>query len=210
MPFIDPSLLLEENNPIQRLLITCADDSNVIDISFELAKIFRDQNQSVLWIDGNLGESTPDFFQTSSDLKRVLSGELPLTQALQTQDKISILAGKSDVFLAELPKHQQYQFLNDLQKLYLNFDKVIFSVNGKNSSLQKKWMKEAQEIYLVFNAKNLFLNRTLTWLKENRTKVKGLIGLGKNDQAVLLAYMRLKEILDEIPELILDIKKIAP
>ena len=71
-------------------------------------------------------------------------------------------------------------------------------------------MKETENIYLLFNTKNLFLNRTASWLKENENRAKGLIGIGKNDQEILLAYQRLKEILEDVPELVLDIKKIAP
>ena len=81
---------------------------------------------------------------------------------------------------------------------------------GKIPSCKKKWMQHAENIYLLFNAKNLLLGRTLNWLQENAEKAKGLIGIGKNEQDILLGYMRLKEILGNVAELILDIKKIAP
>lgn len=210
MPFIEQAYLIDETEPIQRLLITCADDSNIEPISFELAKFFQKQGQSVLWIAGNLGEKTDTTLPENIDLNRVLSGQVPATQVLQEKEGVFVLTGKADCFLAELSEEMQYQFLQNLKNLYPNFDKVVFAVDGKNLSLQKKWMNEAQEVYFVFHSKNLFLNRTSAWLKENAHLVKGLIGLGKNDQEVLLAYQRLKEILEEVPELILDIKKIAP
>ena len=210
MPFIDSDFLLDEKKEISRVLITCADDSNVIKNSFELAKVWHAKGCHVLWIDGNLGESLPDGMVAHPDLEKVLLGQLPLTQVLQEVEGISVLTGLSEHFFAELSEIKQYQFLQDLNKIYPNFDKVILSVDGKNPILQKKWMGQAESIYLLFHAKNLLLGRTLTWLQENPLKASGLIGIGKNEQAVLLAYMRLKEILGNVPELILDIKKIAP
>ena len=210
MPFIDPNFLPKESQPISRLLITSADDSNVIYTALELAKILEKKENTVLWVDGNLGEQSPSEDFKNQNLERVLSGQLPLTEAIQKIENVSVLAGITHPFLAELSDMQQYRFLQDLKKVYPNFDKVILSVDGKNPVLQKKWMNEAENTYLLFNTKNLLLNRTLAWLKENDHHVNGLIGIGKNDQEVLLAYMRLKEVLGDIPELILDIKKIAP
>ena len=210
MPFIDPNFLSEETQPVSHLLITSADDSNVIDTSLELAKILAQQGNSVLWVDGNLGKKSPSDDFKNPDLNRVLTGQLPLTEAIQKVGNISILAGITHPFLAELSDINQYRFLQDLRKVYLNFDKVVLSVDGKNPVLQKKWMNEAESTYLLFNTKNLLLNRTLAWLEENNHRTNGIIGIGKNEQEVLLAYMRLKKILGEIPDLILDIKKIAP
>ena len=182
MPFIDKSFLLDETESVNRLLITSADDSNVVNTSFEIAKIFQQKGNSVLWIDGNLGEHLPEIFSVENpDLESVLLGKLPLTHALQKKEGISILTGNSNHFLGELPDIIQYQFLRDLSSIYMNFDKIVFAVDGTNQVLQKKWMKESEDIYLLFNSKNLFLNRTSLWLKENASLVKGLIGIGKND-----------------------------
>ncbi len=208
MPFIDPEYLLNEKISTQRILITGADDSDVVSISFQVAKSLKQMKTSVLWIDGNLGERGKS--ESSDTTQKVLKGQLPATEILQEKEEISVLEEKADYFLGELPVQKQYQFLQDLKELYPNYDKVVIAVDGKNPELQKKWMEQAENIYLVFNAKNLLMNRTLAWLKENKNKTKGLIGLGKNNQEVLLAYMRLKNILGNIPELILDIKKIAP
>ena len=210
MPFIDPAFLLNEHNSLSRLLITSADDSDVIKTSFELAKVFYETEKSILWIDGNLGERLPVGFSGNPDLEKVLSHQLPLTYGIQKHKEISVLTGNSEHFLAELSETTQYQFLQDLRNIYPYFRKIIIAVDGKNPTLQKKWMKEVESAYLLFSCKNLFLGRTAAWLDENKHLVKGLIGIGKNDQEVLLAYQRLKEILGEIPELILDIKKIAP
>ena len=210
MSFIDPDFLLDEKTPIQRILMTSADDCDVARISFEFAKLLAQKGGSVLWIDGNLGEKLPEGMPAHPDLEKVLLGQLPLTQILQEVQGISVLTGASEHFLAELNEIKQYQFLQDLGRIYPNFDRVVLSVDGKNPALQKKWMEQAESIYLLFNTKNLLLGRTLNWLQENPSKAKGLIGIGKNDQAVLLSYMRLKGILGEVPELILDIKKIAP
>ena len=210
MPFIDPNFLFHESQPVQRLLITCADDSDVIKTSFELAKVFQKNGEKILWVDGNLGEHLPASFSDNINLEKVILGQLPLTQAIQQIENISVLTGISKHFLAEVSERQQFQFLQDLRDIYPNFDKIILAVDGKNPTLQKKWMDEAERIYLLFNTKNLFLGRTSAWLQENQKKAVGLIGIGKNDQEVLLAYMRLKEIVSEVPELILDIKKIAP
>ena len=208
MPFIDPDYLLDETPKTQKILITCADDSNVTKVSFELAKMFHQMGNSVLWINGNLGENTLPNIPNSTELEAVFCGKLPLTHAIQNIEGLSVLTGISKHFLAELSETNQYQFLQDFKKLYPNFDKVVFTVDGKNPILQKKWIEETENTYLLFSTKNLFLNRTANWLNEN--KADGLIGIGKNDQEILLAYMRLKEILGEVPELILDIKKIAP
>lgn len=210
MPFIDPDFLLDEKKVISKVLITCADDSDVLKYSFELAKFWCTKGNSVLWVDGNLGEPHKENIQPNPDLEKVLRGVLPLTHILQEAEGVSVLSGYADICLAELDEIKQYQFLQDLNEIYSNFDKVILCVDGKNLNLQKKWMEVADNVYLLFNAKNLLLGRTLNWLGENPSKAKGLIGIGKNDQAVLLAHMRLKEILGDIPELILDIKKIAP
>lgn len=210
MPFIDPALLLNEDKNISRLLITSADDSDVVKTSFELAKAFYEKENSILWIDGNLGERLPADFPENPDLEKVISFQLPLTYGIKIYQNISVITGNTKHFLSELPEQKQFQFLQDLRNVYPYFKKNIIAVDGKNPTLQKKWMKEVESAYLLFNCKNLFLGRTATWLNENRHLVKGLIGIGKNDQEVLLAYQRLKEILDEIPELILDIKKIAP
>ena len=210
MPFLDSNFLMDEKSSFSRLLITSADDSDVVTISFELAKLLNKNGNAVLWIDGNLGERNALNTFDNSDLREILSGQLPPTQAIQQIENIFVLTGKSESFLAEQSDIKQCQFLQGLRNLYPNYDKVILSVDGKNPALQQKWMNEAENIYLLFNTKNLLLNRTLAWLKENPLKAKGLIGIGKNDQEVLLSYMRLKEILGDIPELILDIKKIAP
>lgn len=208
MPFIDPDFLPCEAQPAKLLLMTSADDSDVTKISFELAKLLEQKGNSVLWIDGNLGEKSPNFGLENPNLEKVILGQLPLTDAIFQIENISVLAGHSKHCLAELPESKQYQFLTDLQDTYPNYDKVILSVDGKNPTLQQKWIQQTDNTYLLFKTKNLLLNRTLAWLKENQAK--GLIGLGKNDQEVLLTYMRLKDILGVIPELILDIKKIAP
>lgn len=210
MPFIDPAFLLNDEIPLSRLLITSADDSDVIKTSFELAKVFSKTENPILWVDGNLGERLPTHFPLNPDLEKVISGQLPLTYAIKKHENIFILTGKAEHFLAELPETKQYQFLQDLKNIYPHFQKVIITVDGKNPTLQKKWMKEVESAYLLFNCKNLFAGRTATWLETNKNLVKGLIGIGKNDQEVLLTYLRLKEILGSIPELILDIKKIAP
>ena len=175
-----------------------------------MAKVFYETENSILWIDGNLGERLPVGFPENPDLEKVILGKLPLTYGIQKYKNISILTGNTKRFLAELPETNQYQFLQDLRSIYPYFRKIIIAVDGKNPTLQKKWMKEVESAYLLFNCKNLFLGRTAAWLSENKHLVKGLIGIGKNDQEVLLAYQRLKEVLGEIPELILDIKKIAP
>lgn len=210
MPFINSDFLFDDEKTVSQVLITCADDSNVIQHSFKLAIFWADKGYNVLWVDGNLGEHPLKDIDSSPDLKKVLQGKLPLTHVLQKVQGISVLAGNTDIRLAELDEMKQYQFLQDLNKIYSNFDKVILAIDGKNPALQKKWMEVTENIYLLFNAKNLLLGRTLNWLEENPTKAKGLIGIGKNEQAVLLSYMRLKEILGKVPELILDIKKIAP
>ena len=210
MPFIDPAFLLNEDKVFSRLLITSADDSDVVKTSFELAKVFYETDDSILWIDGNLGERLPTGFPENPDLEKVISGQLPLTYAIKKHKNISVITGNTQHFLAELPETGQYQFLQDLRSIYPYFRKIIIAVDGKNPTLQKKWMKEVESAYLLFTCKNLFLGRTATWLDENKHLVKGLIGIGKNDQEVLLTYQRLKEILEEIPELVLDIKKIAP
>lgn len=208
MPFIDPTFLFNEKPQIQRILITSADDSDVIKTSFKLAKTLSEKEGPVLWIDGNLGEHSLKETEPTDILEKALTGQIPLTEALKEIEGITVLEGSSKHFFAELSETSQYQILQDLKNIYLNFNKVILAVDGKNLPLQRKWMKQAENIYLLFNAKNLLLNRTLSWLKENTAK--GLIGIGKNDQEVLLTYLRLKEILIELPELILDIKKIAP
>lgn len=210
MPFIDADFLLDERESVRQILITSADDSDVVKTSFELAKILNEKGADTLWVDGNLGEQQPVGCPENPPLEKVIQGQSPLTHAIQQIDGISILTGKSEHFFAEISEIQQYQFLKDLHRIYSLFDKIILSVDGKNPALQKKWMNEAEEIYLLFNSKNLLLNRTLNWLHENAHKTKGLIGIGSNHQSVLLAYMRLREILGELPELILDIKKIAP
>ena len=116
MPFIDSDFLLDEREPISRLLITCADDSDIIKHSFELAKTWKNQGYSVLWVDGNLGEHLPKGMTSNPDLERVLLGQLPLTQVLQEVQGISVLTGLSDHFLAELNEVKQYQFLQDLSE----------------------------------------------------------------------------------------------
>ena len=210
MPFIDSDFLLSEKETIQTLLITSADDSDVIHSSFELAKIFHQKGNTVLWVDGNLGESSPENFTNSQNLERVILGQLPITEAIQEVEGISVLTGHAKIFLAERTEIEQQQFILNLKILYPNFDKVILTVKGNNPILQKEWIDAAENVYLLFRTKNLLLGRTLNWLKENGKHTKGLIGIGKNDQEILLTYMRLKEILGNVPELILDIKKIAP
>ena len=210
MPFIDPDFLLTEKKIVSRLLITCADDSDVLKQSFELAKFWSAKGNSVLWVDGNLGEHQLDAEKENPDLEKVLKGQIPLTHIIRQVQGISVVTGRANLCLAEVNEIKQYQFLQDLGDIYSNYDKVILTVDGKNPALQKKWMKGAENIYLLFHAKNLLLGRTLNWLQENKEETNGLIGIGKNNQAILLAYMRLKEILGEVPELILDIKKIAP
>ena len=208
MPFITPDLLFHETSSFRHLLITSADDCDVIKTSFELAKLLYKGGESVLWIDGNLGENQPFQMAEDPNLEAVLSEQLPVTQIIQQIEGVSVISGIAKHFLGEQTNIKQQQFLQDLRLLYPNYDKVVLAVNGKNPELQKKWMAETENIYLMFNAKNILLNRTLAWLKENTAK--GLIGIGRNDQDVLLSYMRLKEVLGEVPELILDIKKIAP
>ena len=209
MPFIDPDFLSSEKNQVQRILITSADDSDVVKTSFELGKLLARDRNPVLWVDGNLGEHSMEE-EANTALDNVLEGQLPITELLKEKEGVVVLEGFSKYFFAELSETKQYQLLQDLRNVYSNFNKVILTVDGKNPVLQQKWMNEAESIYLLFNCKNLFLNRTLSWLKENTQKTKGLIGIGKNDQEVLLTYMRLKNILNEIPKLVLDIKEIAP
>ena len=96
MPFIDPALLLDETVPIQRILITSADDCDVIKISFELAKLLNKKGNSVLWVDGNLGEHSLDEGAFNPDLEKVLKGHLPLTQVIQETEGISVLCGLSE------------------------------------------------------------------------------------------------------------------
>ena len=210
MPFIDADFLPEQTPPAERLLVTSADDSDVVKASFELAQILAQQGDSVLWVDGNLGEKAFGNEPDNPSLEKVIMGQLPLTEVIYKKENVFVLAGLAKQCLAGLSVSRQYQFLQDLKNIYPNFDKVILSVDGKNPALQQKWIQQTDNVYLLFNTKNLLLNRTLAWLKENLQKTKGLIGIGKNEQEVLLTYIRLKNILGDIPELILDIKKIAP
>ena len=164
MPFIDPDFLWEEKTPIQILLITCADNSNVVKTAIELAKICHDKGNSVLWVDGNLGENNLKNIYENPTLEKVIQGLVPLTEAIQQINGISVLSGHSKHFLAEQPEVVQQQFISDLKKVYSNFDKIILSVNGKNPALKKKWLNGTENVYALFNAKNLLLNRTASWL----------------------------------------------
>ena len=99
MPFIDSDFLLSEKKNIQTLLITSAEDTNVTQSSFELAKIFHQKGKSVLWVDGNLGESSPENFPENPNLERVILGQLPITEAIQNVEGISVLTGCTKHFL---------------------------------------------------------------------------------------------------------------
>ena len=90
MPFIDPAFLLNEVQPVQRLLITSADDSDVIKTSFELAKAYQKKGEHILWVDGNLGEHTFEKIPQNPDLRKVILGQLPLTEILQQIEDITV------------------------------------------------------------------------------------------------------------------------
>ena len=95
MPFIDSTFLLNEISPLSRLLITSADDSDVVKTSFELAKAFFKSENSIFWIDGYLGERLPPDFPENPDLEKVISGQLPLTYGILKHKNISVLTGNS-------------------------------------------------------------------------------------------------------------------
>ena len=101
MPFIDPEFLLDETETVHRLLITSADDSDVVSTALKVAKDLQKKGYNVLWIDGNVGEKTPEGFDDIPELERVILGQLPITHALRKKEKITVLTGKAPQCLAE-------------------------------------------------------------------------------------------------------------
>ena len=101
------------------------------------------------------------------------------------------------------------QFFSDLQIYEEHFDRVIIAISSQNFHLQQLWLDWTDRTFLFFKNDNLSLEKTVNFLINHAHRVHGLIGTDKNPHETRLAWMRIKKIVPDAPDLILDIKKIA-
>lgn len=205
MPFIDNNFKISTPIQAKRILMTAADDSPVYKAAENLARFLQHQNQNILLIDGDLGNGANE----NPNLSQVLRDKGAITKAIRKIQNVAVLGGKSDYSLAQTSPCFQLQFLSDLQLYEEHFNRTITAIGPQNVQLQNLWLEWADKTILFFKNNNIFLEKTAEFLSLYKNKISGLIGIDTNLHETRLAWMRIKEIVPETPDLILDIKKIA-
>ena len=206
MPFINNSPQTE-NLSFKNILYLSVDHSDIHSQTVEIAKNYLTQNLNPLWIDGNLGFSDNDKIYTPLD--KMLNDKAAISKAIRKINHLSILSGKATHPLVTLPLNFQQQFISDLSLLSGNFDKMFVSLSSSDTQLQELWLSWADKTYLFFKTENLFLEKTAQFLSDYVSQIDALISLNPNPHTSRLAWLRLKKMIPDLPELILDITKAA-
>ena len=205
MPFIDNDFKITTPIQAKKILMTAADQSPIYQETEKLAHFFKNQEQRILCVDGDLGNgNTPNPY-----LNKILQDRGAIAKAIKKIHHLAVLGGKADLSLAEQPNWFQQQFLSDLQLYAQNYDRIIVAIGSQNTQLQNLWLSWADKTFLFFQNENLYLEKTADFLSQHAKKIGGLIGVNPNTHETRLAWMRLKKIVPETPDLVLDIKKIA-
>ena len=205
MPFIDNNFKITTPIQAKKILMTAADDSPVYKAAENLARFLQNQNQNILLIDGDLGNGTNE----NPNLTQVLRDKGAIPKAIRKVQSLAVLGGKADYSLAQTSACFQSQFLSDLQLYEEHFNRTITAIGPQNVQLQNLWLEWADKTILFFKNNNIFLEKTAEFLSTHKNQISGLIGVDSNSHETRLAWMRLKKIVPETPDLILDIKKIA-
>ena len=205
MPFIDNNFKITTPIRAKRTLITTADEAPVYRTTESLAQFLQSQNQRILLIDGDLGNGSAD----NPELTKVLHDKAAIPKAVKHINQMAVLSGKADCSLAQNPESFKMQFFSDLQIYEEHFDRVIIAISSQNFHLQQLWLDWTDRTFLFFKNDNLSLEKTVNFLINHAHQVHGLIGTDKNPHETRLAWMRIKKIVPDAPDLILDIKKIA-
>ena len=205
MPFIDNNFKITAPIQAKRILMTTADESPIYQEMESLAHFLKNQEQHILCVDGDLGNGLKE----NDALNKVLQDKGAIPKAVQKTHHLAVLGGKSNQTLAQSSDSFKMQFLADLQLYEEQFDHVIVAIGSHNTQLQELWLKWTNTTFLFFKNENLSLERTANFLTKYSHKINGLIGISKNLHETRLAWMRLRKIIPETPDLILDIKKIA-
>ncbi len=205
MPFIDNNFKITAPIQSKRILMTTADQSPIYQETEKLARFLQHQEQRILCVDGDLGNGVAE----NPYLNQVLQDKGAITKAIKKIKQLSILGGKSELSLAQQPQWFQQQLLSDLQFYEENFSRIIVAIGSQNIQLQKLWLSWADKTFLFFQNENIFLEKTAEFISKYKEKINGLIGVDSNPHETRLAWMRLKKIIPETPDLIVDITKIA-
>lgn len=205
MPFIDNDFKITPQIQAKRILITTADEAPVYKATEALAHFLQQQNQHTLLIDGDLGNGSID----NPALTQVLTDKGAMPKAIKKIDNLSILSGKADRTLAQNPDSFKMQFFSDLQIYEEHFERIIIAISSQNAHLQKLWLDWTDKTFLFFKNDNLSLEKTVDFLINHAQQIHGLVGTDEDPHETRLAWMRIKKIVPDAPDLILDIKKIA-
>lgn len=205
MPFIDNDFKITPLIQTKRILLTTADEAPVYKATENLAKFLQSQQQRTLLIDGDLGNGTAD----NPELSQVLHDNAALPKAVKHINQLSVLSGKADTSLAQNSQSFKMQFFSDLQIYEELFDRVIIAISSQNTHLQQLWLDWTDKTFLYFKNDNLSMEKTVNFLINHTHQIHGLIGSDKNPHETRLAWIRLKQIVPDAPDLILDIQKIA-
>ena len=205
MPFIDNDFKITTSIQVRRILMTTADDSLVYKAAENLAYFLQNQGQSILLVDGDLGNGPNE----NKPLTKVLDDKAAIAKDVKKMRHLAILGGKSEISLAQNSDVFKKQFLSDLQLYEENYDRTITAIESKNIDLQNLWLTWADKTFLFFQNESLSMEKTAEFLSTHPNQICGLIGTNPNPHETRLAWMRLKEVIPDTPELVLDIKKIA-
>ncbi len=205
MPFIDNDFKITPPIRSKRILLTTADEAPIYKATESLAIFLQSHQQRTLLIDGDLGNGTVE----NPELSQILHDKGGLPKAIKRINHLSILSGKADTSLAQNSESFKMQFFSDLQIYEELFDRVIIAISSQNIHLQQLWLDWTDKTFLYFKNDNLSLEKTVNFLTNHTHQIHGLIGTDKNHHETRLAWMRLKKIVPDAPDLILDLKKIA-
>ena len=205
MPFIDNNFKITNSIQAKRILMTTADQSPIYQETEKLARFLQNQEQRILCVDGDLGNGIAE----NPNLTQVLQDKGAIPKAIKKIRHLSILGGKAEQSLAQTPNYFQQQFLSDLQIYEEHFHRIIVAIGSQNTDLQNLWLSWVDKTFLFFQNENIFLEKTAEFLIQHPKQVYGLIGISPNPHESRLAWMRLKQIVPQTPDLILDITKIA-
>lgn len=204
MPFINAPLQ-NTNAFYKNVLFLSVDGGDTWTSALSLCQFIKSQKLLPLLVDGDLGVSLKE--KIDLHLDKVLMDKAALSKAIHYTKQIPVLSGRATHPLSTKPKSFQRQFLSDLIILSGNFDKTIVSLSLENTNLQELWLSWAEKKFLFFQTNNLFLEKTAQFLLDYPNQIDGLISLNNNPHLSRLAWLRLKKITPDLPELISDIKQ---
>ncbi len=164
MPFITP---VQNPNTSQKIYVLSGEKGTkaLAETTFHFAKHFLESQKKVLVFDALLGlKNLPIHLNNAEKIANVLAGVLPLTELIQNENGVDIIAGESTTNLNALSSAAQRKIKADLLLLSKAYDVLIICCPAQVLS---PVFKEGMPIYWVSAPDKESLLKTLRLAGKN-------------------------------------------